>query len=90
MAEKDKDNGGDGTNASGPVKAAATVARASIGRIVHFVGDNDAHQAAIVSRINADGSVCLTVFPGEGVRTVGIARYSETPLRGSWHWPERE
>ena len=41
----------------------------SIARNVHFVAEDGSHQAAIVSTVNKDGTLGLTIFPGLGVRT---------------------
>jgi hypothetical protein len=70
------------------------------GRMVHFVAENGAHLAAVVTRLwNADGVVNLNVqMPGDGdngsydsapvIRRTSV-RYSADPEPYTWHWIER-
>lgn len=64
----------------------------SIGRIVHIVGTNGFHYAAIVTQVNDDETVELAVFtPGAArVYVWSDVPYNESPCEGTWHWPERE
>lgn len=44
--------------------------------------------AALVTEVNADGTVGLTVFPpGQPPMTAASVPYSETPADGAWSWP---
>lgn len=61
----------------------------SIGRIVHFIAEVDqTHLAAIVTAVNDDGTVNLTVFGGNGGYGFSF-NVSEGEEAGTWHWPER-
>lgn len=74
----------------------------TIGRIVHYtnLGDRDGKyppevQAAIITGVNADGTVALHVFYKTG--QFDMATCAETTLpagsdgaRGKWCWPARE
>jgi hypothetical protein len=66
----------------------------SVGRILHYVIDVEAdHLAAIVTRVNQDGSLDLAVFnpePDGRVRpATNIVEDIEKTLSHTWHWPER-
>lgn len=74
----------------------------TIGRIVHYtnLGDRDGLfppeiQAALVTRVNADGTVALHIFYQQGqfdmpsVSKTDAAAGSEG-ARGCWNWPVRE
>lgn len=66
-----------------------------VGRIVHFVGMDGVHNAAVITDIRDApvGGVDLYVFPNRRL-TLGQLlpnvwySVSESEL-GSWHWPER-
>lgn len=70
------------------------------GRIVHYTAYNGTCLAAVVMGIwdKEHGMVNLVVFTDmpnvNGVMNFGIqfhreVYYSEQPLAGTWHWPER-
>lgn len=68
----------------------------SIGRIVHYVnlGDRDGKyppetQAALITKVNDDGTVDLKIFYRTGIFDRPRVAFSETPERGSWSWPPR-
>lgn len=73
----------------------------SIGRIVHYtnLGDRDGRfspeiQAAIITGLNADGTVALNVFYRTGWFAMdSVDETQEKPgtdaARGMWAWPER-
>lgn len=65
----------------------------SVGRIVlWFFGNDTEPTAAIVTKVNVDGTVELTCFaPGDlDIEPVSNCPYSETPLKGDrWCWPPR-
>lgn len=74
---------------------------ASIGRIVHYtnLGDRDGKyppevQAAIITGLNADGTVVLHVFYKTGQFDLASCEYTDEKAgsegaRGKWSWPER-
>lgn len=67
----------------------------TVGRIVHYrASDVDKPIAAIVTEINDDDTVGLTIFPPY-VKTytsvsyfVGAVKHGDEP--GQWNWPPRE
>jgi hypothetical protein len=68
----------------------------SVGRIVHFTSPLSASGkplAAIVTGVNDDDTVSLTVFPpgtGELIfENVPCAPNATEPARGYWNWPPR-
>lgn len=68
----------------------------TVGRIVHYtnLGDKDGkyppeQQAAVVTGVNADGTVALKVFYKTGLFDIQSVPYSETYERGHWSWPPR-
>jgi hypothetical protein len=66
----------------------------SIGQIVHFAepakGSEPAvHRAAIVTEINVDGSVELTVFAPNNMYDVSEVECSDYFALNTWHAPER-
>lgn len=66
----------------------------AIGRIVHFVGINPDHSAAIVTRVvdKEKGIVNLTVFHDleDELSVRNEVPYQEEKTNAhSWHWPER-
>lgn len=73
----------------------------SIGRIIHYtnLGDSEGKfppetQAALITKINADGTVALKVFYPTGVFDMSRVEKTEEPAgsvlaRGKWNWPER-
>lgn len=73
----------------------------SIGRIVHYtnLGDKDGKyppevQAALITGINADGTVALHVFYKTGQFDMPSVNSTDAPAgsdmaRGHWTWPER-
>lgn len=74
----------------------------SIGRIVHYtnLGDRDGKfppevQAAIITGVNADGTVALHVFYKAGQFDMPSVTQTSVPAgtdgaRGCWTWPARE
>lgn len=75
----------------------------TVGRIVHYtnLGDKDGKYppeciAALITKINADGTVALKCFYPTGIFDVpsiaqageGVAPATEA-ARGKWQWPER-
>lgn len=79
----------------------------SVGRIVHYtnLGDRDGKyppeiQAALITGVNADGSVALHVFYKTGQFDMPAVECAQKPgmphvvagseaARGKWCWPER-
>jgi hypothetical protein len=65
----------------------------SLGRIVHYVGADGTHHAAIITRVwSGDTCVNLTVFHSgaclpEAATSVVL---NEPSVPFSWHWPEKE
>jgi hypothetical protein len=69
----------------------------TIGRIVHFVGWDARHHAAIVTEVWDGGpgigidSISLAIFERSGVQMRDRVYVDEGGTRpGSWHWPERD
>lgn len=67
----------------------------SIGRIVRYtnLGDADGKyppepQAAIITRVNPDGTVALHIYP-TGQFDMASVPFSDEPARGCWNWPPR-
>ena len=78
----------------------ATEVKPTVGRIVHYtnLGDADGKyppetQPAIVTRVNADGSLGLWVLYPSGMfymaAVEGEDARSKGPGRGRWNWPPR-
>ncbi len=68
----------------------------TIGRNVHYtnLGDKDGKyppetQAAIITGLNADGTVALHIFYRTGQFDMPSVPYSDEPARGHWNWPPR-
>lgn len=73
----------------------------SVGRIVHYtnLGDRDGKYppqviAAMVTKVNEDGSVALTTFYPTGTFNLGSVAFTESAAgsedaRGKWTWPAR-
>ena len=79
----------------------------SVGRIVHYtnLGDRDGKyppeiQAALITGVNADGTVALHVFYKTGQFDMSSVAYAQDEgcpahragtegARGRWTWPER-
>lgn len=76
--------------------------KASIGRLVHYtnLGDRDGKyppevQAALITKLNADGTVALHVFYPTGQFDLASVEYTDAypgdeRARGKWAWPARE
>lgn len=72
----------------------------TVGRIVHYWPDQDAHHApwaAIITGLwNSDeGTVRLHIFTPHGdaedpIPEDGAYPYAETPTAGHWNWPPRQ
>lgn len=64
----------------------------SIGRIVHYVGFDSIHYAAIITAVGDNGKVDLIIFgtdtPTRITPAMNVRRDEET-LISTWHWPER-
>ena len=68
--------------------------KASVGRIVHFVGQGSKRgevcRAAIVIATKDDDSVSLAVFNPQMVLFKNTVKLDgEAKEQGTWHWPER-
>jgi len=72
--------------------------KASVGRIVHYIGEEGEHLAAVVTRAHSTlGMVDLTCFHPESTALTisGAETHSRVPFDDlnfssrSWHWPER-
>ena len=68
----------------------------TVGRIVHYVshptpeGDPSENQAALVTAVNEDGTVLLTVFtPGGVLLKDNVLADHDEDQAGTWHWPHR-
>lgn len=68
----------------------------SVGRMVHYVSRGSADgafpavcRAAIVTEAHSDELVSLAVMNPTGLFFDGTIPYSEAPIGGTWHWPER-
>lgn len=71
----------------------------TVGRFVHLQVLDSADQSAapvlkartaVVSDVNADGSVELTVFPPKAAPySASNVPGAENPTAGSWNWPPR-
>jgi hypothetical protein len=63
------------------------------GRIVHFVGDNKEHMAALIVEVDnpIEGICCLRIFErypaNDGSKRV---KYSAKFEENTWHWVERD
>lgn len=73
----------------------------TVGRIVHYtnLGDADGKyppetQAALITGVNADGTVSLKVFYRTGIFDMPSVSMGgpdgTTPTRGCWNWPPRD
>lgn len=74
----------------------------NVGRIVHYtnLGDRDGRfppevQAALITGVNADGTVALHIFYRTGEFYMASVPFTEQPAgsdaaRGHWAWPARE
>ncbi len=76
-----------------PIEPGPPLQRPSIGCIVHYtnLGDKDGkfppeQQAAVITGVNADGTVALKVFYKTGLFDMASAPYSEKYERGHWSW----
>lgn len=69
--------------------------KASIGRIVHYVGESPFHRAAVVTEVHTQGvaasigAVSLAVFEPTGLVFTPHVPYDDRAFPGTWHWPER-
>jgi len=68
----------------------------TVGRVVHYVnlGDKDGKYppqtiAAMVTKVNEDGTVALKAFYPTGIFDMPAVPFSEEPARGHWSWPPR-
>lgn len=60
----------------------------SLGRIVHYTDSNHISCAAMITAVNADGDVSLTVFP-PGMSSYPVMHSTQGEGVSTWHWPER-
>lgn len=72
-----------------------TLAKPTIGRIVHFVSAghslgtySSTCRAAIVTDVKDDNSISCAVFSGKGMYFYEGLTYDEGNAGGTWHWPE--
>lgn len=70
--------------------------KATVGRIVHYtnLGDADGKyppetQAALITGLNADGTVALHIFYKTGQFDMPAVPHAVEPARGHWNWPPR-
>lgn len=68
----------------------------SVGRIVHYtnLGDADGEyppeqQAAIITKVNPDGTCALTILYPTGIFMMSDVAYSRAYARRHWSWPPR-
>lgn len=71
----------------------------SIGRVVHYVSNHSGpekglttHVAAVITAVNPNGSVNLTLIPDKLNYTIPVPSCindEENMFPGTWHWPER-
>lgn len=64
----------------------------SIGRIVTYrdAGEPAEDMAAIITRVNDDGTADLTVFlPDEEPQPIARVKLDQSPSPGTWRWPVR-
>ncbi len=62
----------------------------SIGRIVHFVDENDLCRAAIITEVDeVQAEVTLRVFYPKTTAHRDHVGYDDSKTRGTWHWVER-
>lgn len=63
----------------------------TVGRIVHYVDpESYDHDAAIVTKVNGDGTVNLKVFgPTDTEWRATEIPESNDHIAFTWHWPER-
>jgi hypothetical protein len=68
----------------------------TVGRVVHYtnLGDKDGkyppeQQAAIITGVNADGTISLKIFYKTGLFDMPSVPFSEAYERGHWTWPPR-
>jgi hypothetical protein len=68
----------------------APVQMPSVGRIVHYVGSDGRHYAAIITKTYSEFRVNLTVF-GDFLPTNvdSCQRDLQSQMIASWHWPEQ-
>jgi hypothetical protein len=78
-----------------------TTPNPSVGRVVHYtnLGDKDGRfppetQAAIITGLNADGTVALHIFYRTGQFDMASVPFSDASpgtdaARGHWGWPAR-
>lgn len=85
-----------GAHLRSTTEGGTTMQKPSIGRIVHYtnLGDADGkyppeQQAAIVTGVNADGTVALHIFYKTGQFDMASVPFSEEYKRGHWTWPPR-
>lgn len=74
----------------------------TVGRTIHYtnLGDRDGKyppeiQAAIITKVNADGTVALKVLYPTGIFDMPSVPFTTEPAgtdkaRGHWAWPARE
>lgn len=72
-------------------KAADEKPQAGPGRIVMYVTNSETIRPAIISRVNADDTVDLSVFNSEGCVAVTNVNEAdvEDEIPGTYHWPVR-
>jgi hypothetical protein len=67
----------------------------SIGRIVHYKRNSGSECiAAIITKVYKEGQIKITAFDPESATPLNLRvskkeSFSQDPLDGFWHWPER-
>jgi hypothetical protein len=64
----------------------------SVGRMVHYQSYNEkgaCAYAAIITQVNADGTVELATFGPNSVYFQHAVKFSPEPLASHWSWPPR-
>lgn len=70
--------------------------RPTVGRIVNYVshptpeGDPSRNEAAVITAVNEDDTLLLTVFtPGGVLLKDNVIADQDDDTAGTWHWPRR-
>jgi hypothetical protein len=64
----------------------------SVGRIVHFQSYNENGEcayAALITQVNADGTVDIATFGPQSFYWHRNVAFSEAPKPSYWNWPPR-
>jgi hypothetical protein len=72
------------------LRARLTEAPPTVCKMVHYSTYDTPCVAAVVTGVNGDGSLSLTLFAADRVPyPIGPVPRSNEPANGHWHWPER-